>query len=288
MKNFEFHQPTSLIDASKMLQELGPGAIVYAGGTDVIPRIKLKKLSPLHLINIKRIPGLKGIEFDNKTLTLGTLVRFNDIIYSPIIQKHFPILVDVSKEIASHQVRNLATIGGNLCNAAPSADSAPVLIALGSRIKTYSSGGVREFLLEDFFRGPSLTSLAPGEILTHIMIDKPVSGTKISYIKHKIREALEIAITGVAVSLNIAPDGTCKDVHIVVAACASTPLRATKAEALLKGTSLKKNDIELAMNAASKEIFPIDDVRGCARYRREMTAVSLKRAIEKAMAEGGN
>ena len=283
MKSFEFHQPASLQEASHLLRTLGPGALVYAGGTDVIPRIKLKKIRPDHLVNIKKIPGLKEIRFDGKMITIGALARFNDILFSEVIHEHLPILAEVSRSIASHQVRNLATIGGNLCNAAPSADSAPMLIALGARLRIYSGAGEREMPLEKFFKGPSSVNLNPGEIVTHILVDKPVPGTRSAYIKHKIRETLEIAITGVAVSLNISSDGVCRDARIVVAACAPTPVRCTKAESLLKGTRLEKEDIAKAAESASSEISPIDDVRSCTSYRREMTEVSLRRAIEKAI-----
>jgi carbon-monoxide dehydrogenase medium subunit len=253
LKSFEFHQPRSLNEASELLRRLGPGAIVYAGGTDIIPRIKFKKIRPNHLVNIKKIDGLKDIKFDGKTITIGTLARFNDILFSDVIHEHLPVLAEVSRSIASHQVRNLATIGGNICNAAPSADSAPILIALGARVRIYTDAGGREMPLEKFFKGPNSVHLNPGEIVTHILVDKPAPGTRSVYIKHKIRETLEIAITGVAVSLNVSSDGVCSDARVVVAACAPTPVRCIKAESLLKGTHLEKKDIEKAAKSADRK-----------------------------------
>lgn len=273
-------------EASALLRKLGDGALVYAGGTDIIPRTKFKKLAPAHLINIKKIPGLKGIKLNKASLTIGTLTRFNDIIFSDIINKHLPILAEVAKGMASHQVRNLATIGGNICNAAPSADSAPILIALGSKVRIYTPKGNREVPLEKFFRCACQVELARGEILTHIIVPLPAKGTGLAYRKHEIRQALEIAITGVAVALDI-KRGVCKDARVVVGACAPTPLRCKAAEAHLVGTKLGPEDLEKAARSAAEEIVPISDMRASAEYRREMTAVNLKRAVEDAKGRAG-
>jgi carbon-monoxide dehydrogenase medium subunit len=278
VRNFEFHQPRSLTEASKMLLALGPGAMLYAGGTDIIPRMKLKKIRPDHLVNLKRIPGLAGINLRGNMLSIGALTTFNDVIFSDVVKRHLPILAEVSRNIASHQVRNLATVGGNLCNAAPSADSAPILMALGAALNIYSTKGRRQVRLEDFFKGPGRTALKPGEIVTHILVKKPRATVGCAYVKHEIRQALEIAIAGVAVMLDFSGE-KCRDAKVVIGACAPTPLRAGKAELLLVGTSVSEPDIEKAAKAAAQEISPIDDVRGSAAYRREMTVVCLKRAI---------
>jgi carbon-monoxide dehydrogenase medium subunit len=282
LRGFEFHQPGSLEEASRLLRELGQGAMVYAGGTDILPRMRLHKIRPAHLVNIKRIPNLRGIVFSDGRFTIGALTRFNDIIFSPDVNEHLPVLAEVSRTIGSHQVRNLATIGGNLCNAAPSADSAPMLIALGALVRVHAPAGPREILLEDLFKGPGSVRLAPDEILTHILVDKPSPTVRTAYIKHEVRQTLEIAITGVAVALDLAADGACRRARVVVAACAPTPLRARRAESILEGSRLDAETVERAARAASEEITPIDDVRSSARYRREMTAVSLLRAVERA------
>ena len=282
-QDLEFHQPATLEEASRLLRQLGPGAIVYAGGTDVIPRMRLKKIAPRHLVNIKRIKGLDGISFDGHMLHIGALARFNDILGSPIIRQHLPVLADVSGMIGSHQVRNLATIGGNICNAAPSADSAPILLALDARLRIFSPQGARETPLETFFRGPGSVHLSPGEIVTQILVNKPAPTIRAAYHKHEVREALEIAITGVAVALDMTAEGVCRQARVAVSACAPTPLRARRAEATLEGSRLEPDVIEKAAASAAGEISPIDDVRSCSQYRRDMTAVGLVRAIEKAM-----
>jgi carbon-monoxide dehydrogenase medium subunit len=284
--DLEFHQPATLEEASRLLRQLGPGTIIYAGGTDVIPKMRLKKISPRHLVNIKKVPGLDGISFDGRTVHIGALARFNDIISSPVIRQHLPVLADVSGMIGSHQVRNLATVGGNICNAAPSADSAPILVALGARLRIFSPQGPRETPLERFFKGPGTVHLAPGEIVTQILVDKPAPSVRASYYKHEIREALEIAITGVAVALDLTAEGVCRHARVVVAACAPTPVRARHAEAILEGWRLEADVIDRAAAAAAGDISPIDDVRGCSQYRRDMTGVALGRAINRAMGGG--
>ena len=280
---FEFHQPASLEEASMLLRRLGPGAAILAGGTDIVPRMRLRKISPRHIVSIKRIAGLDGISFDGRTLHIGALARFNDILSSPVVGQHLPVLAGVAGMIGSHQVRNLATIGGNICNAAPSADSAPILVVLGARLRIYSLQGTRETPLEAFFRGPGAVHLAPGEILTRILVERPPPGVKVAYYKHEIREALEIAITGVAVAIEMDGDGVCRSARVAVGACAPTPVRARRAEDILKGSRLEMETVERAALAASEDISPIDDVRSCSRYRRDMTAISLGRAIDRAM-----
>jgi carbon-monoxide dehydrogenase medium subunit len=282
----EFHKPASLEEASRLLRQLGPGTFAYAGGTDIIPRTRLKKMAPRHIVGLRKIGGLDGISFDGRTLHIGALARFNDIISSPVIGQHLPVLAEVSAKIGSHQVRNLATIGGNICNAAPSADSVPILMVLGARLRIFSPQGARETPIETFFKGPGSVHLAPGEILTQVLVDKPSASIKAAYHKHEIRETLEIAITGVAVAVGMDKDGVCTTARVAVGACAPTPVRARRAEGILQGSRLEREAVGRAGLAASEEISPIDDVRGCSSYRREMTAVALGLALERALGGG--
>ena len=283
MSELGVHRPESLEEASRLLRELGDGARVLAGGTDIVPGMKLGKLRPAHLVSLSRVPGLDGVAFDGRTMRMGARCTLSDLMADDEVSGNLPALSKVLGTIASHQVRNRATLGGNICNAAPSADSAPLLICLGARVGIYSTDGEREVPLEDFFKGPGATDLQPGEIVTHILVDRPPEGTRCAYVKHKIRESLEIAITGVAVALTMAPDGKCQDARVVVGACAPVPLRVPEAEDVLKGTKLETDDIRKAGEAAAERISPIDDVRGSAAYRRGMTAVSLERAVAEAL-----
>jgi len=279
LKTFEYHEPATLEEASSLLSQLGPDVLIFAGGTDIIPKIRYKRLFPNALINIKRIPGLANIE-QNELLSIGALATFNDICSSGIVCKRYPQIIEVFSDIASHQVRNLATLGGNICNAAPSADSPPILMAYDSEVEIFDGKGTRTMLLEDFFKGPGMTDLKKGEILVRVRIPIPKARTGYAYVKHTVRKSLDIAIVGVATSITMNDNDICSDARIVVGASAPISLRVKNAEKMLIGTSLLTQDIERAGIAAASEISPIDDVRGSAEYRREMTIVNLKRAVE--------
>ncbi len=286
MLDFEYHSPGTLEEACQLLKEHDGHAQLLAGGTDLLPNIYNQKLAPEHVINIKKIPHLNDITFDeSKGLVLGTLVKFNEIIYSKTVQKNFPVLVDVSKGIASHQIRNLATIGGNLCNAAPSADSAPILAALDSFLTITGPGGkVRTLPLEQFFTGPGETALAPAEILTQIHIPSLKKNTGMVYIKYSTRRALEIAVVGVAALIQLEKDtNKCRVARIVIAACAPTPLRVYEAEEILVGKKINDRGLEASSQAAGRAVKPITDVRAGDTYRREMVRVQCKRALKKAL-----
>ncbi len=285
MKDFEYHSPETLEEACKLLKKHKGSARVLAGGTDLIPKMHNRLLAPEHVINIKRIPDLNKITFSKtKGLTLGSLVNFNDLIYSEKIQEHYPILTEISKRIASHQIRNLATIGGNLCNAAPSADSAPMLIALDSTVTITGPGGKeRTMPVEQFFTGPGSTVLKPGELLTLLHIPPPLACVGMAYFKHTTRNALEIAIVGVAGLIQLDSNSDkCASARIVIAACAPTPLRVTNAEKTLVGKNLSASDLEAAAEIASEAVRPITDIRASNVYRREIVKVQCRRVLEEA------
>ena len=284
MKDFEYHSPASLTEAAELLKKHS-GARILAGGTDLIPQMYDGKISPEHIINIKKIPELSEISYDDSNgLTLGSLVKFNEIIYSDTVSTNYPILCEVSKKIASHQIRNLATVGGNLCNAAPSADSAPILIALDSTVTIVGPGTTKHKLpLEKFFTGPGTTVLETGEILTNIEVPQIKPKTGMAYIKHTTRKALEIAVVGVAGLIQLEKDtDKCTSARIVVAACAPTPLRVQKAEELLIGKKLAMKDFKAAAALTAETVSPISDVRASDLYRREMVLVQTKRVLEEA------
>ncbi len=285
MKDFEYHNPKTIKDACKILKKYKDTSYALAGGTDLIPKMYLHQLHPEHLVNLKNIPELNTISFDSESgLTIGALVKFNEIIYSELISKHYPILIEVSKGIASHQVRNLATIGGNLCNAAPSADSAPILISLDATVNiTDINGKHRIMTLERFFTGPGITALKPGEILTHINIPIIKLHTGMAYIKQTTRKALEIAVVGVSGIIQL--DGSlekCVSARIVVGASAPTPIRIPDAENCIIGNKITEKILNVAAQKASAAAKPISDVRASEEYRREMVRVQTKRVLEEA------
>jgi carbon-monoxide dehydrogenase medium subunit len=286
MKDFEYHSPATLEEACQLLKKYDGQAKVLAGGTDLIPGLYRREIAPEQVINIKGIPGLNFIaNEESKGLVLGSLVTFNEIIYSPIIERSYPILKEVAGKIASHQVRNLATIGGNLCQAAPSADSAPILMALDSEVTLIGPGGKERTLpLEKFLIGPGETALAPGEILIQIHIPLLKSRTGLCYLKQTTRQALEIAIVGVAALCQLEKKtGKCSSARLVIGACAPTPLRIPGAEEILMGKKIGDQDIEAAAQAASEAVKPITDVRASELYRKEMVRVQCKRALVEAI-----
>jgi carbon-monoxide dehydrogenase medium subunit len=286
MKNFEYYSPTTLSEACEILNKYKKSAQALAGGTDLIPKIYHHQLAPEHIINLKKIPELNRITFDPSTgLELGSLVRFNDIIYSDIIQENYPILVEISKRVASHQIRNLATVGGNLCNAAPSADSAPILIALGSKVVISGSNKKnRELELERFFQGPGQTAIDYGEILTRIKVPIIQPRTGMDYIKHTMRQALEIAIVGIAGLVQLDKDFTsCENIRVIIGACSPTPIRVRTIEKDLVGKKLSDRLLKKAAKHAADAVKPISDVRGSEEYRREMAEVLTRRVLDSAI-----
>jgi carbon-monoxide dehydrogenase medium subunit len=277
----ELFQPTSLQEASRLLQEKGPEARFLAGGTDLIIAMKEKGLVPKYVVDLKRIPGLCGIR-DNAdgTITIGALTTMREIETSPLIVKKYPFLALSAAEVGSIQIRNRATVGGNMANATPSADVAPSLVAVNATVKIFGSGGERSILLEEFFRGPGQTVMTAGEILTEINIPKTHPRLVGEYIKFSPREMMDLAYVGVAVAYTLGEkDKTCEGVRIVLGAVAPTPIRARRAEAVLEGQVLTEATAEKAGQIAAEEAKPISDVRSSADYRRAMVGAMTKRAL---------
>jgi carbon-monoxide dehydrogenase medium subunit len=289
MMDFEYHEPATLAEASKLLARYKGEARVLAGGTDLIPRMRRKLVRPKALINIKKVPGLDKITYrKGKGLTIGPLVTFDELIGSKVVARRFPILVETFNKIATPQVRNLATLAGNLGNAAPSADSAPILIAMDAKVTLYCPRGrTRTIPVEQLFTGPGSIACGPGELIRAIIVPDIPPRTGLSYIKHKTREALEIAVVGVAVMVRVSKKGpqTCEDARIVVGACAPVPLRTKEAEAHLVGSAVTADAIARAARAASEAIRPITDVRGSIEYRRDMTEFRTKEALHEAISK---
>ena len=283
-KEFTYFAPTTLDEAVILLAEHGWGARVLAGGTDLLLRLKAGQWRPRCVVNIKRIPGLDEISFDPASgLRLGTLVTAADLERSEVVQAHYPALAQGAGVMASRQIRNLATVGGNLCNGAPSADLAPPLIALGGSAVIVGSGGQRQVPLDEFFLGPGQTGLEPGELLVTVAVPPPPPGSAAVYLKHSPRRAMDIAVVGVAVAMvrsqTPVSNSRCEDVRIVLGAVAPTPLRARRAEESLRGQEVTRERVEEAARTAAQEAQPIDDVRGSAWYRRRMVEVLTRRGL---------
>lgn len=285
MKDFEYFAPTSLSEAISLLIKYQGQAKVIAGGTDLVVRMKQKIMMPKYLIDITHIPELDKIEYDRKSgLKIGALCTHSDIEFSSLIKGKFDVLSQAAYTIGSVQVRNLGTIGGNLCNASPSADLAPALIGLDARARILGPAGERVLGFKDFFRGPGKTVLESDEILIGVEVPNPPPHSAAVYLKQSPRKAMDVAVVGVAVVLSLtAEDSTCSDIRIVLGAVAPTPIRARKAEGIVRGRKFDEALIREVAKVASDEARPISDVRSSEVYRRKIVEVLTRRGIQKAL-----
>lgn len=279
MRRFEYFEPRSLDEAVALLSRHNGSASVLAGGTDLLVEIKEQIRRPDQVINIKKIPGMDRLSYDPAVgLKFGALVTAREIEISPVVRRTYRGLGQAVDELGSIQVRNRATIAGNICRASPSADTLPPLIAHGASVTVFGRGGERRSVLEEFFLGPGKTALRPDEIVTAIELPATAPRSASTYIKQGRRKAMELATVGVAVTLTL--DGErCDDIRIVLGAVAPTPIRGRRAEAMVQGRILDDALLEAAGQAAMQESCPISNVRGSAAYRREMVAVLTARAI---------
>ncbi len=284
LPKFEHLQPTRLDEAFDLLERHKGEAKLLAGGTDIIVRMKHRMMTPKYLVSLSRIPDLDYIRSDDGALKIGAMARLNDIGDHPVVNKDWAILAQAARSIGSVQSRNRATMAGNICNASPSADSAPSLIALNSQVVLVSKGGERILPVEEFFKGPGETAIKAGEILKEIQVPKmnPKSGGY--YLKYSMRGAMDLAIVGVACI--VTPNGKagyCEDVRIVLGAVCPTPLRIREAEEALKNKAVDEAVLEKAARIAMDESCPISDVRSSAEYRKKMVKVMTRRAFNKAL-----
>jgi carbon-monoxide dehydrogenase medium subunit len=286
MKQFTYLTPKTLDEAISLHVSYGQRARYIAGGTDVLVKVKEGKLAPDYLISLKHIIGQDRPFLNQETgeLYIGAFCTHGSIEESPLIQHHYPIIHDAVKNIGSVQIRNVATIGGNLVNAVPSADGAIPLIALDAKAHIYGTKGQRSVELRRFFLGPGQCDLDAGEILTEIVIPPPLPRTGSAYIKHGRREAMELPMLGVGVLLSLEKDMlTCAKARICLGVAAPTPFRALEAEKHLEGKTLHESNLAEAGRIAGQESKVRDSIRGVAWYRREMVGVLVKRMGLKAL-----
>ena len=249
-----------------------------------MPKLKRREIqAPEYIIDLEGIPNLDYIKYNEGVgLSLGALVTLRAVETSPIIQERFSVLFHAVESMASTQVRNRGTIAGNLCNAVPSADTAPALLTLEARLKLTSQKGDRIINIEDFFTGPSETILTSEEILQEIQVPELPPHSRGRYLKLTPRRSMDLAIVGVAVVV-ITEGDICNDIRIALGAVAPTPVRARQAENAIRGEKWGDEVIEKAARIAAEESRPISDHRASAEYRSEMVKVLTKRAINQAI-----
>jgi carbon-monoxide dehydrogenase medium subunit len=276
MRRFEYFEPTTLGEAAALLARYAGRAQPLAGGTDLLVELKEQLRRAECVVNIKRIPGMDTLSYDAREgLRIGALVTAREVELSSIILEKYASLAQATRELGSIQVRNRATIVGNICRASPSADTLPPLIADSASVRIVGAKGERTVRLEDFLTEPGKTVLAVDELVTELVLPPPAPGTRKVYIKHGRRKAMELATVGVAVSLSSS------DLRIVLGAVAPTPIRARRAEDLLRGRAPTAELIAQAAKAAADESRPISNVRASADYRREMVEVLTRRALHR-------
>ena len=278
LPKFSYQNPASLPEAVELLAAYGNDARLLAGGTDLLLAMKKRTLKPSHLINLKTIPDLSGITAGATGLTIGTLTTMAEIERSPVIRDTYRPLHDAAIVMASPQIRNLATIGGNLVNAAPSADMAPPLMVLSAQAHITGLSGERTCPVEALFAGPSVCSLAPTDILIRITI--PIPKGEGIYLKLMKRAALDLALVGVAAFVSLDDNKVCTDVKIALGAAAPTPIRAIAAEEFMRGKVLTEDLAAEAGKIAGAECRPrSNSIRASVEYRRTMVEVLTKRAL---------
>jgi carbon-monoxide dehydrogenase medium subunit len=281
LADVRLHTPQTLTEALALLSEL-TSVRLLAGGTDLLVDLKEGLAQSENLISLQRIDELRGIEIVENRIRIGALTTPKELASHPLIRKHLPALADAAKSMASPQIRSLATIGGNIAGAVPSADLPPTLMAADAAVQLVCSDSPREISLIDFFAGPRLTVCGAGEILTSIFIPVPSPETGVAYEKFVQREANSLAVASVAARLTL-KDNVIEKAAIVLGAVAPTPLLATEASAKLEGKSLSDDILDQASNLAAAESKPISDVRGSLWFRTELLPVLTRRALARAL-----
>lgn len=279
---FEYHQPTSLADAIALLKEYGDQAALLAGGTALLIDMKRGERQPGQMISLWGVPGLVGVRA-NGNFRIGALTTISDLADAAASHPSLRALVDSAWLFGGLQVRNMCTVGGNICKASPGADMVPPLLCLDAELRLAGPDGERTTPLDGFLTGPDQTALRPAEVLTEIAVPLPPR-TGTAFLKVMRRHAVDCSIAAAAARVTLAEDRqTCLAARIAVGAAAPNPFRAKQAEALLAGKKLDPDLVREAARRARDESRPISDVRASADYRRMLVETLVERAILKAV-----
>ncbi|MFQ5852054.1 MAG: FAD binding domain-containing protein [Candidatus Binatia bacterium] len=283
---FELLQPRELPEALEMKKNYKEKAKVLAGGTDLLVLLKDQKLKAEAVMSLHGIHEMNFIRpEEGRGVTLGALATHGAVAGSPIIQEKFPDLAEACSQVGAVQIQNLGTVGGNLCNASPAADSAPPLLLLDAILTLASTRGERSISIHDFFLGPGQTVLQADEILKEIFLPQTPGRRGATYLKLGKRKAMEIAIVGIGVAIHLnGSEREVSDCRIAMSSVAPIPLRARKGEETLKRKEISEKLIEEAAEVAAEEARPISDIRGSRQYRLDMIRVLCRRATRAALA----
>jgi carbon-monoxide dehydrogenase medium subunit len=277
MRRFDYLRPKSLKEALQQKKTIA-GAKFISGGTDLLVQIKNRELQPPALISLRSIPELASIEIKGGA-RIGALATISDIIQHNELGLNYPVLVEAARRLGSVQIRNVATVGGNLCNCSPSADMALPLLVLEAKVRLRTAKARREIQISEFFKGPGKSCLSSDEILTDILLDPPHQKAKATFLK-KGRVKMDLAIASLAVLLEM-ERGKCRKARIAAGSVAPVPLRLYKVEDLFEGAALSKDLVSKAQQLASEIVSPITDIRATEEYRRQIVGVYVRRGLEK-------
>ena len=282
MRPVPYHKPQSLKDAFRLKKEIR-GSWFIAGGTDLLVRMKGREVHPTALISLRSVRELSGIKVGKTSVRIGANTTIADIIANPDLNRACPLLIQAARRLGSAQIRNVATIGGNLSNASPCADTATPLLVMEAEVELRSPQSKRKMELQKFFKDAKVTALRKNEILTAVLIRPPGANVRAKFLK-KGRVQLDLAVASVSVLLELKGDGeTCTRARVAAGSVAPVPLRLNRVEKLLEGSTLTPALAAEAQQLAHETVTPITDVRSTEEYRRQIVGVYLKRAVHELM-----
>ncbi len=288
---FRYHRPATLEEALHLLERLGDGAVVLAGGTDLIPQIRSGAAHPEDTVDISRLDELRGLSVKGAQLHIGPLATHAELAASALVREAAPALAAACATIAAPPIRNSATLGGNLANASPAADTAPPLLALNATLQLSDRRRSRSLPIYDFFVGPGSTILEDGELITAVSVELPAYRSASVFAKFGKRNAMAIAVASVAVYVAVDPgSGAITEARVALGSVGPTPFRALEAERVLRAGTGGAAEIQAAATCAANATQPIADLRASADYRRLLASILVQRAItdalDRARAEG--
>ncbi len=281
MRDFFFHRPGSLEEALAVLSEHGEDARPMAGGTAIVNLMKQSLLFASHIVSMQDVPGMRDISFGNGELHIGPLVTHQEVVTSPLVSEHAPLLGEVYRRVATVKIRNMATVGGGLAHADPAQDPPPALMILGDRVRLVSESGERVLPVGELFQDYYETAIEPDEVLTDVIVPESDQSANRVYLKFLPRTADDYATVGVAASARL-EDGRCEDVRVALNSVAPTPVRAIAVEDALRGRTSSESTLREASELVRQYLDPMDDFRGSAEYKRDMAVVFTYRALKQA------
>lgn len=282
---FILHIPGTIEEAFELLASL-EGARPIAGGTDLLVLLRNGAIRAGHLVDLSRVKELRYIQEEDSVIRIGAATTLTKLLGSELIAEKAPVLQEATSSMGSVQIRNMATLGGNLCNASPAADAATPLLILNAEVSIMSTEGCRSIPLGDLFAGPKMNSLGPGELLTEIRFPAPPLLSGASFHKLGRRRGFTLSVVNAAAYIEM-EGGVCRVARVALGSVADTPLRMPAVEKMLEGEALSRQLVEAVASTCRGLVEPINDVRASAQYRRDMSCVLTRRALMDAWERAG-